>query len=175
MDINEFCEKYKQADMVLIGIGSELHRKQLHDDDIAILREFASKLERKNYFVITSNADNLIEELGLNPKRIAQPMLIAKDKEDVKEREEKQWELYNKWLSATLNKNLLLIEIGEGFQNPSLFRWPFEKVTLINQKAFLYRIHSVFAQLPEEITRRAESINANGIQFLKELKNNTTL
>ena len=102
-------------------------------------------------------------------------MLVANTLEDISEEviseEKKQWDLYNKWLSATLNKRLLIIELGEGFSNPNLFRWPFEKVTLINNKAKLYRINNTFSQIPQEIAGKAISINVNSAEFLSEVSN----
>ena len=84
---------------------------------------------------------------------------------------EKQWDLYNKWLSATLNKKLMLIELGEGFLIPNLIRWPFEKVTFINQKSVLYRINGQLPQLPENISERAAAVSESSHDFLQELKN----
>ncbi len=37
-------------------------------------------------------------------------------------------ELYNKWLSGTLAKKLLVIELGEGFNNPNLIKWPLREL-----------------------------------------------
>ena len=53
---------------------------------------------------------------------------------DNEENGQKQWDLYNKWLSATLNKQLLIIELGEDFNHPNVFRWPFEKIVFIIKK-----------------------------------------
>ena len=73
-------------------------------------------------------------------------------------------------MAGTLNKKLLLIELGEGFNNPNLFRWPFEKITMINNKAKLYRVHKNFSQIPEDIRQKAESVSDNALLFLKQLK-----
>ena len=49
--------------------------------------------------------------LILTAEEVANPLMM----EENREIEEKQWDLYNKWLSGTLNKKLIIIELGEGF------------------------------------------------------------
>ena len=85
------------------------------------------------------------------------------------EEEEKQWDFYNKWLSSSLAKKLVIVEIGEDFSNPNVIRWPFERIVMINQKSKLYRVHSTFYQIPKEIGDRACAFEMNGAQFIKEL------
>ena len=47
----------------------------------------------------------------------------------------------------TLNRKLLLLELGEGFEAPGFIRWPFENITFINNKAKLYRIHAKLSKI----------------------------
>ena len=164
---SDFIDKYRDAEMVVIGIGEEWNaylEKQEYQDLLAF---YAPYLEKKNYFCITSSKKNDFSWGSLNPKRVVQPLLLEAEKEEV----EKQWDLYNKWLSATLNKKLMLIELGEGFLIPNLIRWPFEKVTFINQKSVLYRINGQLPQLPENISERAAAVSESSYDFLQELKN----
>lgn len=55
------------------------------------------------------------------------------------------------WIQGTLNRELLVLELGENYSNPALMRWPFEKTVYINQKAVLVRVNAKYAQIPEEI------------------------
>lgn len=80
-----------------------------------------------------------------------------------------QWQMYTKWLSTTLNKKLLIFEFGENFNNPNLFRWPFEKVTFFNQKANLIRVNTQMYQVGEEIKDKAMGINENVVEFINHL------
>lgn len=173
--INILKKDFEQAEMVLVGIGEELsasHLQENESENRQLIAYYRDILEKKNYFIITSGTDRYIEKWDFNRKRYVQPMLIGADNidNDVKQTEEKQWDLYNKWLAGTLNKKLLLIELGEGFNNPNLFRWPFEKITMINNKAKLYRVHKNFSQIPEDIRQKAESVSDNALLFLKQLK-----
>ncbi|MDK2968415.1 MULTISPECIES: hypothetical protein [Lacrimispora] len=78
-----------------------------------------------------------------------------------------QWNAYTRWLAGTLNKKLLILELGVGFQTPTVIRWPFEKTVSVNNKAFMYRIHGSFAQLSEGIRKKAESVSVNSVNFLR--------
>lgn len=80
-----------------------------------------------------------------------------------------QWNAYTYWLSATLNKRVVILELGVGFQTPTVIRWPFEKTASINNKAHLYRIHGSFSQLSETVKGKADSISENSLEFLRNL------
>ncbi len=80
-----------------------------------------------------------------------------------------QWSLYKKWLQGTLNHELCVLELGVGMAYPTVIRWPFEKTTFINNKAYMYRVHSSLYQITEEITGKAEGICQAPADFLKEL------
>lgn len=82
-----------------------------------------------------------------------------------------QWALYTKWLQGTLNRELCILELGVGMAYPTVIRWPFEKTAFINQKAYLYRVHSSLYQITEEVAGKAEGICAQPMEFLKELSN----
>lgn len=79
------------------------------------------------------------------------------------------WQLYTKWLQGTLNRKLLVLELGVGMKYPSVIRWPFEKVVVYNQKAFLCRINEKIYQLPQEISTKGCGISQNAIAWLGQL------
>lgn len=78
-----------------------------------------------------------------------------------------QWQNYMQWLSRTLNRKLLLIELDVNFTLPSLIRWPFEKNAFLNNKAFLIRVNHEFPQLSEEINGKGISVTMSGDEFLE--------
>lgn len=80
-----------------------------------------------------------------------------------------QWNAYTGWLSKTLNKRLLILELGVGFQTPTVIRWPFEKTLSVNNKARMYRVHERFAQLSEGMKEKACSISENSVEFIRNL------
>ena len=78
-----------------------------------------------------------------------------------------QWKAYQEWLGRTLNRELLAVELGEGFLLPKLIRWPFEKTVFFNKKAHMYRVNETFAQVSEDIGDRAVSVRENSVDFVK--------
>lgn len=168
----DFVNKYQDSDMVLIGIGDELSTYMKKKEYAELLQFYIPYLEKKNYFCITSSTEKEFFWGELNTKRIVQPALCEArdDEQEEKSTIEKQWDFYNKWLSATLNKKLMLVELGEGFKVPNLIRWPFERVAFINQKSSMFRINGKFPQISENIAERAVSVEENPYVFLQELR-----
>lgn len=79
----------------------------------------------------------------------------------------KKWNIYMKWLQGSLNKNIRILELGVGMKYPSVIRWPFERVALINNKAKFIRVHKQLFQLTEDIRDKGVSIEENPIDFLR--------
>lgn len=79
----------------------------------------------------------------------------------------KKWNIYMKWLQGSLNKNVRILELGVGLKYPSVIRWPFERVTLINNKAKFMRVHKQLFQLTEDIREKGISIEENPVEFLR--------
>lgn len=189
-------------------------------DHVPYFDELADALKGKNYFVITSNTDNLLYKSNLRHDRIVAPCgtgeffqcsgpcehrlypalsgtkdLIAyyektgqydtlqcpnchKDFVFNIRREEtvgkyieegylQLWGYYTKWLQGTINKKVLILELGEGFEIPKLFKWPFEKIIFYNKKAKLIRVHHSLYQVGEEIKEKAEGIAMHSRDFLE--------
>lgn len=80
-----------------------------------------------------------------------------------------QWSLYMKWLQGTVNRKLVLLELGVGLQFPSVIRWPFEKTTYYNKKAELIRVHKNLYQLTPEVKEQGFYIPQNAIDVLNLL------
>lgn len=81
----------------------------------------------------------------------------------------KQWNLYNKWLQGTLNKRLVILELGVDFSYPSLTRWPFEKIVMINKNAKLVRVGMKFNQITKEVSDKMVSVTMNPREFVEGL------
>lgn len=76
------------------------------------------------------------------------------------------WGRYMKWLSGTLNKKLLLLELGCGFTHPELIRWAFERTAFINTNAHLIRIHKTLANIPVQLKEKAEGYLVDPVELL---------
>ena len=163
MIYSDLIDDIKSADYVLFGLGKEIYSS----DDTEIydnLKKLFASMEHVNYFIVSTDKAGTIRNCGLNERRIVCPV-----NENNAEDQEKQWDFYNKWLSSSLAKKIVIVELPEDFSNPNVIRWPFERIVMINQKAKMYRVHSTFYQIPKEIGDRACAFEMNGAQFIKEL------
>lgn len=76
------------------------------------------------------------------------------------------WAEYTKWLQNTLNKKIFILELGEGFYLPDLFRWPFEKIAFYNKKATMVRVHKTMYQFGEELKDKGISEKIDSVDFI---------
>lgn len=79
------------------------------------------------------------------------------------------WQRYTKWLQGSVNRKLLVLELGVGMQYPGMIRIPFERVTLLNQKSKMYRIHENLYQVPDDFGKKGVGIAENTIDWLNNL------
>ena len=82
------------------------------------------------------------------------------------------WNRYQIWIQSTMNKKIVILELGEGFQTPTVMRWPFEKLVFFQEKAILYCIHKSLSMVSEKIGERACSIAENSVDFVIQLGQN---
>lgn len=160
----EILNRINDADMVLVGIGEELSSDKCQSQELIDFYNSLGKIiADKNYFIVSINADSLIYDSNLNSERITAPF---SDVEEISEDgEDKQWDLYMKWLSGTLNKKLVVLECGVLLNRPNVIRWPFERIVQLNNKSYLIRINNTIPQLPSELTERAMSLEDNPLYF----------
>lgn len=82
-----------------------------------------------------------------------------------------KWNIYMKWLQGTVNRRLVLLELGVGLQFPTVIRWPFEKAVMYNQKAVLFRIHEKLPMLTADIAKQGYSCHKNSVDVISTCKN----
>ena len=80
-----------------------------------------------------------------------------------------QWNLYTKWLQGTLNRKLLILELGVGLQFSTIIRFPFEKIAFYNQKCRFYRINEKLYQLTPELREKGISVSKNVVDCFAAL------
>ena len=163
----------QEADMVLVGIGTEFNGKnQKRETLLKAYGYLAGMLDGKNYFVVTLNTDDLIFDSGLHAKRIVAPCGSERTGNVVTNSDYDeswylpQWKKYCLWLKGTVNHKLCILELGVGFEYPTVIRFAFEKVAYFNQKSRMYRVHETLAQLTPEIRDRCTAVQQNAVEFL---------
>ncbi len=80
------------------------------------------------------------------------------------------WSKYMSWLQGTMNRKTCLLELGAGLQFPGVFRFPFEKMTYYNRKAFCFRVHHALYQLTEEMAERSASVPVNAVELFADME-----
>ncbi len=77
--------------------------------------------------------------------------------------------LYNEYVEKTNKKNRVLIEIGVGYNTPSIIKFPFEHLTLFNEKTYLIRINKEYTNCPSEIREKTILFDEDFEIILKQL------
>ena len=155
-DHEGFCEQWKHAAKILIGIGGEW-KKSKREDICEAYDLLAKCLEGRDYFIVTTNTDAEIFRSRLDASRITAPC------------GNETWMAYTRWLTGTVNRPLLVLELGEGFKTPTVIRWPFEKTVRFNKKSCFYRVNAKFAQLAEETDERSVSVAENSVDWVSAM------
>ena len=68
---------------------------------------------------------------------------------------------YEKFISDNLEKNVLLLEFGAGFNTPGIIRYPFENMLFNNPNSTLIRINKDFPDPIDENKLRTISFDEN--------------
>lgn len=148
-------EKTEAEKILREKLGSAEEEEILHAAEQ--LKKF---LDGKDYYMITSLADEDAKRLPFDAGHIAVPHSVSFTEEN--------WKSYTLWLSCTLNRNTVLLELGENYKDPSLIRWPFEKTAMLNNKAYLFRVHKIFSQVPEELAGKSCPVAESSVKFAEE-------
>ncbi len=99
-----YLDKVNDADLVLIGIGTEFEEKKFKFSENAIqaLQELLSILQGKNYYVITTCMNSILKKAGFPADRIVSPCGNVEKKQcdagcenSLAELSEEEKELYN--------------------------------------------------------------------------------
>ena len=82
----------------------------------------------------------------------------------------RQSEKYEDFLSRSKGKNVVLLEIGVGFNTPGIIRFPFEQMTANNERITLIRINKDYPNPMLEIENKTISFDEDTNKIIKDLK-----
>lgn len=82
----------------------------------------------------------------------------------------RQAEQYDKFLDRIENKNVVLLEIGVGFNTPGIIRFPFEQMTYQHLKTTLIRMNKDYPMVSQEIQNKTISFDEDIHQIITDLK-----
>lgn len=78
-------------------------------------------------------------------------------------------ERFSDYLSEAMDKNLVLLELGVGFNTPTIIRFPFEKLVREHDNISLIRLNLEQAVVPESFGSRAIGIQADMAESIKDI------
>lgn len=76
---------------------------------------------------------------------------------------------FSDFLSEAINEKLVLLELGVGFNTPTIIRFPFEKLVREHENISLIRLNIEQAVVPESFGERAVGINADMAESIKDI------
>lgn len=83
---------------------------------------------------------------------------------------EKRFGDYISKMLSDKDANVVLLELGVGFNTPTIIRFPFEKLTREHENISLIRLNLNEAVVPEHLGDRAAGINADMKKSIEDLK-----
>lgn len=151
---NTVIDKLNDSEYLLVGLGENF---SVSSENMKYLEHI---LQNRNYFILSMASDKDIDNYSIDSNKIALPFA---------DEENERWDEYLSFLQNTINKKLVLLELGVGFFQPEVIRFPFEKTVFYNQKSTLIRVNKSFYQLTKEIKERGISFKEEPGVFLKQL------
>lgn len=82
----------------------------------------------------------------------------------------RQSKKYEDFLSRSKDKNVVLLEIGVGFNTPGIIRFPFEQMTANSEKTTLIRINKDYPNPMLEIENKIISFDEDTNKIIEDLK-----
>jgi NAD-dependent SIR2 family protein deacetylase len=70
---------------------------------------------------------------------------------------------FTRWVNDISNRQLLVIEIGAGFNTPGVIRWPMERIVYRHAKAHLVRVNLKHPQVSQEIIDKSVSLRGGAM------------
>ena len=82
----------------------------------------------------------------------------------------KQAQKYDEFLDRIEDKNVVLLEMGVGFNTPGIIRFPFEQMTYQHLKTTFIRMNKDYPRVRQEIQSKAISFDEDINKILNDLK-----
>lgn len=144
----------------------------------------------KKYFVLTTNVDHQFYLSGFGDDKARKDCLVPSymvpkcpvcggpmemnlrcDQYFV---EDEAWheaeQRFGEFISECNDKRTVLLELGVGFNTPTIIRFPFEKLVRENEKMSLIRLNLDEAVVPESFGERAVGINEDMVKSINDLQ-----
>lgn len=77
---------------------------------------------------------------------------------------------YNEFYDKTFNKKTVLLELGVGYNTPTIIRFPFERLTYQQKQTYLIRINKEYSEPIEENAGKTISFSEDLFGIVEEIK-----
>ena len=78
---------------------------------------------------------------------------------------------YEKFINDNINKKMVLIELGVGFNTPGIIRFPFEQLAYKHDNITLIRINDKYPEVDFELQNQAISIKEDCSKAINRILN----
>ncbi|MDE5539469.1 MAG: Sir2 silent information regulator family NAD-dependent deacetylase, partial [Bacilli bacterium] len=78
---------------------------------------------------------------------------------------------YEKFVKDNINKKLVLIELGVGFNTPGIIRFPFEQLAYTHDNITLIRINDKYSDMAYELKNQAYCIKEDCSEAINKILN----
>ncbi len=72
----------------------------------------------------------------------------------------------NKWVNNIIDKRIVALDMGTGFNTPGVVRWPAENIIEQHPGGSLIRINLNNSEVPKEIQSKSISIKGDVAEFM---------
>ena len=76
---------------------------------------------------------------------------------------------FSEFVTNAMDSKLVLLELGVGFNTPTIIRFPFEKMTREHDNITLIRLNLNQAVIPESLGSRVIGINADMVDSINDI------
>lgn len=76
---------------------------------------------------------------------------------------------FGEFVTRSLDRKLVLLELGVGFNTPTIIRFPFERMTREHDNITLIRLNLDQAVIPESLGSRVIGINADMADSINDI------
>ena len=76
---------------------------------------------------------------------------------------------FSEFVTNAMDGKLVLLELGVGFNTPTIIRFPFEKMTREHDNITLIRLNLDQAVIPESLGSRVIGINADMVDSINDI------
>ena len=77
---------------------------------------------------------------------------------------------FQEFINDNKKKKILFLELGSGFNTPSIIRYPFEELTYKLKNAYLIRVNDKYAFVPNDIEDKALEVEDDIAKVIKEIR-----